>query len=135
MKLLVSALCLLVVLHFASSKKPCSGKYPCICPSNVPIYQCLIDPCDVVTCPGYPNAVCRSNFCGGCNYNFYLGKGNRDVTDLCGCPPGVPQVKCFADPCEGKTCPNFPDAQCVANYCGGCNYEFYLGQKDVTKRC
>ncbi|CAF4739623.1 unnamed protein product, partial [Rotaria magnacalcarata] len=25
-----------------------------------------------------------------------------------------------------KTCPKYPDAKCVANYCGGCNDEWFL---------
>ena len=33
------------------------------------------------------------------------------------------------DPCDNATCPGYPDAQCIADYCGGCNANFYqLGQ-------
>jgi hypothetical protein len=32
-------------------------------------------------------------------------------------------VECFADPCQ--VAPSCGDGECVANYCGGCNAEFY----------
>mmetsp|Transcript_37370 Transcript_37370/g.76675 ORF Transcript_37370/g.76675 Transcript_37370/m.76675 type:complete len:221 (-) Transcript_37370:372-1034(-) len=35
------------------------------------------------------------------------------------CPPGLPKVECFADPCLTKECPN--GKSCIANYCGGCH--------------
>lgn len=34
------------------------------------------------------------------------------------CPPGTPQVRCFADPCSVNRCPAYPHARCVSNYCG-----------------
>ncbi|VDI62806.1 Hypothetical predicted protein [Mytilus galloprovincialis] len=34
-------------------------------------------------------------------------------------------VQCFIDPCLLSECPNFPTAVCRANYCGGCNSEFF----------
>ncbi|XP_078580827.1 uncharacterized protein LOC144864527 [Branchiostoma floridae x Branchiostoma japonicum] len=57
-------------------------------------------------------------------------KCNEKKFDVAGCVPEVcpkdqPLYNCLVDPCEGKTCPGTPDAQCVANYCGGCNTEFY----------
>ena len=52
------------------------------------------------------------------------------------CPPGVPIVRCFADPCSFATCLNHPHATCVSNYCGGCNYNFYdRNNTDVTASC
>jgi len=36
-------------------------------------------------------------------------------------------VKCFADPCDTSTCPQYPGAYCAANYCGGCHALFYKG--------
>ena len=52
------------------------------------------------------------------------------------CPPGVDLVNCFVDPCLLATCPAHPTAVCVANFCGGCNAEFFdaLGN-DVTNSC
>ncbi|CAF1151624.1 unnamed protein product [Adineta ricciae] len=35
--------------------------------------NCLINPCQGATCKNYPNAVCRANYCGGCNRTFYVG--------------------------------------------------------------
>ncbi|CAF1216535.1 unnamed protein product [Adineta ricciae] len=35
--------------------------------------NCLIDPCQGATRRNYTNAVCRANYCGGCNRNFYVG--------------------------------------------------------------
>lgn len=35
------------------------------------------------------------------------------------------EVQCFVNPCDVARCPNFPDATCVPNYCGGCNADFY----------
>jgi hypothetical protein len=43
--------------------------------------------------------------------------------DKCSCADGSSPVLCFADPCS--VAPTCPDASCVANYCGGCNAEFY----------
>ena len=52
------------------------------------------------------------------------------------CPPGVPMVYCFIDPCSSATCANHPNATCVSNYCGGCNYNFYDRRgADVTASC
>jgi hypothetical protein len=43
--------------------------------------------------------------------------------DECTCADGTPPVNCFVDPCEvAASC---PEGQCVANYCGGCNAEFF----------
>ena len=35
-------------------------------------------------------------------------------------------VDCFADPCLVSECSSYPDAECVANYCGGCWADYYL---------
>jgi len=35
-------------------------------------------------------------------------------------------VNCFADPCIVSECSSYPDAACVANYCGGCWADYYL---------
>lgn len=47
------------------------------------------------------------------------------------CEPGVQEVNCFADPCDFATCDAFPKADCVANYCGGCNAEFFVNGEMV----
>lgn len=54
------------------------------------------------------------------------------------CPPGMPRVDCFVDPCLlnfGK-CPAHPDATCTADYCGGCNARFFDAEgNEVTDTC
>ena len=54
------------------------------------------------------------------------------------CPPGVKVWYCIVDPCQVAVCPAHPTAQCVSNYCGGCNYEFRDGSGrvlDCTGKC
>ena len=46
------------------------------CPPGVPVVDCVADPCLGRVCPGYPDAVCRPNYCGGCNAFFYDANGN-----------------------------------------------------------
>eukprot|EP00058_Branchiostoma_floridae_P010077 XP_002595565.1 hypothetical protein BRAFLDRAFT_117488 [Branchiostoma floridae] len=41
------------------------------------------------------------------------------------CPNGEPLVECFVDPCRYTTCPAYPGAVCVPNYCGSCQAVFY----------
>jgi eight-cysteine-cluster-containing protein len=41
----------------------------------------------------------------------------------CTCADGSQPVNCFVDPCQ--VAPECPEGECVANYCGGCNAEFY----------
>jgi hypothetical protein len=43
------------------------------------------------------------------------------ISDECQMP-----VDCFADPCLVSECSFYPDAECVANYCGGCWADYYL---------
>ena len=42
--------------------------------------------------------------------------------DKCVCANGSPMVNCFVDPCQVASCPS---GTCTANYCGGCNAEFW----------
>ena len=35
-------------------------------------------------------------------------------------------VNCFVDPCLVSECSSYPDAECVANFCGGCWADYYL---------
>ena len=46
------------------------------------------------------------------------------ISDDCEFP-----VECFADPCTVESCPEFPEAECVANYCEGCWADFYLDEE------
>ena len=43
------------------------------------------------------------------------------ISDDCQIP-----VNCFVDPCFVSECTSYPDAECVANYCGGCWADYYL---------
>ncbi|CAF4055856.1 unnamed protein product, partial [Rotaria sp. Silwood2] len=78
------------------------------------------------TCPGNSNARCVSYYCGGCYAIWYGANGRRaQCFRKTRCPPGQKLVQCFRDPCQGATCPAYPDATCVSNYCGGCNAEWF----------
>ena len=44
-----------------------------------------------------------------------------EISDECEFP-----VECFADPCTIEFCPEFPEAECIPNYCEGCWADFYL---------
>ncbi len=70
---------------------------------------------------------------GLCDYNVLwssLSKAQRSwlkgrtvcCDDKCWCADGSQPVNCFVDPCEVTDCPM---GDCTANYCGGCNAEFY----------
>ncbi|MDP6685180.1 MAG: hypothetical protein QGH24_04495 [Candidatus Marinimicrobia bacterium] len=44
-----------------------------------------------------------------------------EISDECEFP-----VDCFADPCTVEFCPEFPEAECIPNYCEGCWADYYL---------
>tara|TARA_B100000686_G_scaffold306385_1_gene345752 strand:- start:331 stop:1806 length:1476 start_codon:yes stop_codon:yes gene_type:complete len=44
-----------------------------------------------------------------------------EISDECQIP-----VSCFVDPCSVSSCYTHPEAECVANYCGGCWSDYYL---------
>ena len=109
------------------------------CPPGVDQFLCFADPCQVNSCPNFPEATCRSSFCGGCFASFFDSDGNN-VTDRCStrptCEDGTEMVDCFRDPCDDRTCPEFPEARCVSDFCGGCNFRFVTGDgEDVTRQC
>ncbi|KAH3859209.1 hypothetical protein DPMN_101925 [Dreissena polymorpha] len=68
--------------------------------------------------------VCLGIFITGC-----IGIPSRPS-----CPDGSPLVNCFMDPCSGAICYNPPNLTCRANYCGGCNREWY-NRFGVKARC
>ena len=47
------------------------------------------------------------------------------------CPPDKPRVNCLVAPCMFATCPAYPQAICVDNYCGGCFADFYYQYRKV----
>ena len=70
---------------------------------------------------------------GLCGYNVPIGTLTPAQTswlkhrlvccgDACACADGSQPVNCLVDPCQVTDC---PQGTCEANYCGGCNAEFY----------
>ncbi len=53
-------------LHFLDTRFNCCGG-ECRCVNSEPVL-CFVDPCQLASCP---EAECVSNFCGGCNAEFY----------------------------------------------------------------
>jgi hypothetical protein len=70
-------------------------------------------------------------------YNLYLN--SIYITPLIfntgPCPADKPLHYCFVPPCLTATCPAYPGAECVNNYCGGCNAEFYVDNKQKQVKC
>lgn len=54
--------------------------------------NCLVDPCQSSSCPYNPTAVCRADYCGGCNARWYCGES--DIT-----------MNCDSTPQQTFTCP------------------------------
>jgi len=117
------------------------------CPPNKPRVMCFRNPCDGARCPAYPMASCTANYCGGCFQDWtYNGRSvnctgsgwpspsNRPPSpSRTRCPPNKPPVMCFRDPCQGASCPMFPRATCVPNYCGGCRTRWF--QRGMKVKC
>jgi hypothetical protein len=72
---------------------------------------------------------------GLCDYNMlfdhltgadlaFLNSRYNCCDDICACNDGTQPVNCFADPCQFSTC-DVEGAECIANYCGGCNAEWF----------
>ncbi|KAK3104100.1 hypothetical protein FSP39_024411 [Pinctada imbricata] len=118
---------------------PIYGVVPC---PDEDVFACLVNPCEVSSCAKVPKAVCKADFCKGCNARYFVGK--KEVTSLCCnlndipkalCPPGVPIFNCLVDPCSIATCPKYPTANCRDDFCGGCNARWFIGDTEVTKKC
>ena len=52
-----------------------------------------------------------------------------DLPGTCEVP--CDEVNCLIDPCAVSKCPAYPDAECVANTCGGCFAEYFVGGVQV----
>ncbi|CAK9305073.1 unnamed protein product [Gordionus sp. m RMFG-2023] len=52
----------------------------------------------------------------------------QPVDDLC--PPDS-IVQCYVDPCLGRRCPRYPQAECIATYCFRCSFRFSLNGMPV----
>ena len=63
-----------------------------------------------------------------CGYNRPFGSLTSPEVEFldtrfnCGSCVNSNQVNCLVNPCDNVSC---PDGECVANYCGGCNAEFF----------
>ena len=51
------------------------------------------------------------------------------------CDPDTERFNCLFNPCDNAYCPNIPDANCLPDYCGGCNARFYVNSVEVTEEC
>ncbi|XP_078603947.1 uncharacterized protein LOC144877775 [Branchiostoma floridae x Branchiostoma japonicum] len=47
------------------------------CPPGVDLVSCFEDPCVTAECPAHPTAMCKANYCGGCNAVFYDDQGDK----------------------------------------------------------
>ena len=76
---------------------------------------------------------CGSTDFEGNDYSDYLFGSYQSCMGTCPCLEGY--VECFVDPCEVTDCPAFPYATCEADYCGGCNANFYQNSELVNDEC
>ncbi|XP_078658591.1 uncharacterized protein LOC144903978 [Branchiostoma floridae x Branchiostoma belcheri] len=67
---------------------PTQAPTPTPCPPGVSQVNCLTDPCVLATCPPYPSATCKADYCGGCNAFFYDSNDNKVNCDDPYCPNG-----------------------------------------------
>jgi hypothetical protein len=65
----------------------------------------------------------------GIDYSNSFYDSYNECFYQCSCPEGW--VNCFVDPCLMATCPLYPNPECMANYCGGCNAEWFLNGEEV----
>ena len=76
--LFIPVLMLLCSVGYGNTRDEVTSATPC---NN--IVNCFVDPCMFASCRAYPQATCQSNYCGGCNAEFFDASGS-DVTALCG---------------------------------------------------
>ena len=77
------------------------------------------DPCASVSC-----LALNETECTGC------GVVRDGCCDVC-CPTEC--ASCEVDPCEGYACQGFPGFTCKANYCGGCNREWFTSAGELAE--
>ena len=63
----------------------------CAVPCEDPV-NCLVDPCVGTTCQRFPDAVCVSDYCGGCNARFFqdgqeVQCEGEQIASYCTCDP------------------------------------------------
>ncbi|XP_064614676.1 keratin-associated protein 10-6-like [Liolophura sinensis] len=99
------------------------------CPVNAPRVECKADPCRMSTgCRAYPLAECRSNYCGGCNAEYFVQ--NKKV-NCSVCPSKKPVLQCMSACMYAKPAPGFT---CVPDFCGStCSMKFVKLCKDGSR--
>ena len=90
--------------------------------------------CDMAMGMALVNGECQSvSGCGwevnGVDYSDYFFNSYDECQQNCICPDDW--VYCFVDPCLVTECPAYPNAYCVADYCGGCFADFYVNGVEV----
>jgi len=88
--------------EFLETRYVCCGK-ECACADGSQPVNCFVDPCEVSSC-NVEGAVCESNYCGGCNAEWY------DPTGALVCQAGT---ACDYDQ-PGRTYVSRDPAQCAA---------------------
>lgn len=93
--------------RFLLSRYNCCGD-SCACTNGKPPVNCFVDPCQVAGCP---SGECESNYCGGCNAEFYDANGyetcnacnsNADCAYGQSCTGGMCLGVCHSDADCGK---------------------------------
>lgn len=54
------------------------------CPPDLKPVNCVMDPCNLATCPAHPGATCIGHYCGVCRARFFDATG-VEVTDSVQC--------------------------------------------------
>ncbi|XP_064603800.1 uncharacterized protein LOC135469187 [Liolophura sinensis] len=103
------------LLFFTAEGKLIAQK---LCPDGKLPLSCFANPCEVNSCPAYPLAECRANYCGGCSAEYYV-EGQR--VDCSVCRNGDPPEKCDNQCKYARPAPGY---KCVAEYCCGCSIKF-----------
>ena len=57
-----------------------------------------------------------------------------EIIDISGDCPDT-EVYCFQNPCLVESCPAYPNADCVPNYCDGCHADFYDANGQLITYC
>jgi len=132
------------------------GCNSCTCSSNGQVActeMFCMPPPETISCSTHDdceNGWCRSgscqNFqpeggsCGGeveteerCNPECSCETDSDDQNALGTCRKPCHMVNCFVDPCNYASCPGRSDAVCRANYCGGCNSEWWVGDVKLSE--
>ena len=91
--------------------------------------------CDMALGISLVNGECQSlSGCGwevnGIDYSDQFFQSYDECNQNCNCPEDW--VYCFVDPCLVTNCPAYPDAYCVADYCGGCYADFFVDGEEVN---